>query len=109
MSDIDIHYQFICKKDNTPLNKHFQDWITTALATCYQEYAEITVRPICELEYRAVHRIEYRTHLSIGMRRHRPFPVVLRVAGLARLRGREPVLQEDLGVRVLLQFRRGRF
>ena len=62
--------------------------------------AEVAVGAVGELEDGAVHGIEHRAHLGVGVRRHRPLAVLLRVAGGAGGGGGEAVLEEQRGVLV---------
>ena len=82
------------------------------LADCHADgrvtaNAEVAGGAVHQLEDRPVHRVEHGRELGIAVGRHRPLAIVPGVAGLAGLRGREPVLQEEGRVRVFLEPRFG--
>ena len=58
--------------------------------------AEITVGAVGELQHRTVKGIEDRTHLRVGVRRHRPFAVLRRMTRGARRRRRIRALGKQL-------------
>jgi len=60
--------------------------------------AEVAIRALGQLEDGTVEGVEDRTHLSVGMRRHRPFAVLTGMAGRAGGRGRETILKKELFV-----------
>src|SRR3972149_7813837 len=61
--------------------------------------AEIAKAPVGQFEDQTLHRLQHGTQLRVGVLRHRPFAVLVRMAGSTHRRRRITILHEQLLVR----------